>query len=136
MKNSVSDMLAYVVGKLAQEMGEDWRLEHAELMDAYQAYQDDQFVVDRVSQELLKVYTSATNYDFDTETFKIRCSNCQEIVETTLKKILDVIKQQRESVLLTIRSQYHFSVPWIGTDFTVTLWKRSLELTQPKNFLR
>jgi len=29
--------LLHQVGKLAQDMGERWRIEHSELMDAYQA---------------------------------------------------------------------------------------------------
>ncbi len=52
MKNTVCENLAHEVGKLAMEEGENWRLEHAELMDAYQAYVGDQTIVDRASCDI------------------------------------------------------------------------------------
>ena len=41
MKDELVLLLLLAVGKLALREGEQWRLDHAELMDAYQACQDE-----------------------------------------------------------------------------------------------
>ena len=40
--NELVRQLIHEVGEVAEEMGEDWRLDHPELMDAYFAIQQEE----------------------------------------------------------------------------------------------
>ncbi len=83
--------------------------------------------IEKITQELI----NDIHPDWDTRTWKFRCSSCKKVMEGSIERLRELIKFYRPDEYVEIRSQFH--IPFI--DATVTLWKRS-KPRQPKVFIR